>query len=477
MVNKPSFKNIPLVVDLDGTLIHTDLLYEGLVILVKKNPIYIFLCLLWLIKGKIYFKKEIYKRIQIPYNLLPLNNELVYYLKEELLDGRQLILATASLKLNAQEFAETIPIFHRIYGSEKVNLKGENKLNVLIDEFGEYNFDYIGNSHSDLTIFAKARYSFLVNPSRSLEKKARRISNLKHIWRFYKVTLKDYIKAIRVYQWIKNLLIFVPLVTSLSFTSTKLFFLATSGFLAFNFVASSGYIINDLLDLNSDRIHPSKKYRPFASGKITILTGLILAIILLLLGILIATQLNFLFSLILLIYLITSLSYSFYLKKIVLYDVFTLALLYSIRVIAGGLVTNIAISFWLIAFSTFLFLSLAFVKRYSELMKINEEKGLLVRGREYEKVDLGLLQIMGIVCGFISVVVFSLYLDSSDVRQLYSKPDTLWLIGFLILFWISRIWIITNRGKMTDDPIVFALKDINSYIIFLIIGLILWISI
>ena len=274
---------------------------------------------------------------------------------------------------------------------------------------------------------------------------------------------------------VKESIIFIPLITSHLFTSTNLI-LAISGFFAFSFVASSGYIINDLLDLNSDRIHPRKKFRPLASGKLSILTGLTLVVILLLLAIIIATQLNFLFSITLLIYLISTLSYSFYFKKIVLYDVFILALLYSIRVIAGGLITNITISFWLIAFSTFLFLSLAFVKRYSELLKISDENGLIERGRQYEKVDLNLLQVMGIVSGFISVVVFSLYLDSPDVRQLYSKPNILWLISICLLFWISRIWIITNRGEMTDDPIVFAIKDITSYSIFLIIGLVLWIS-
>lgn len=250
-----------------------------------------------------------------------------------------------------------------------------------------------------------------------------------------------------------------------------------TGFFAFSFVASSGYIINDLLDLNSDRIHPRKKFRSLASGKLSILTGLTLVAILLSLAIIIATKLNFLFSITLLIYLITSLSYSFYFKKLVLYDVFILALLYSIRVIAGGLVIEVAISFWLIAFSTFLFLSLAFIKRYSELIKISDENGLIERGRQYEKVDLNLLQVMGIVSGFISVVVFSLYLDSAVVEQLYSKPKTLWLISFCLLFWISRIWIITNRGEMTDDPITYALKDKTSYLIFFLISIIFLISI
>jgi 4-hydroxybenzoate polyprenyltransferase len=179
----------------------------------------------------------------------------------------------------------------------------------------------------------------------------------------------------------------------------------------------------------------------------------------------------------LLIYFIISFLYSAYFKKIVLHDVFILAMLYSTRVIAGGIVTNIPISFWLISFSTFMFLSLAFVKRYAELMKINDKPGLKDYGREYITADLTLLQIMGIASGFLSVVVFSLYIYSPEVSHLYSHPKILWGISLLFLFWISNIWVITNRGKMTDDPIVFAIKDITSYFIFLIIGLIIFLSI
>jgi 4-hydroxybenzoate polyprenyltransferase len=476
MNSKNLDKNIPLVVDLDGTLLKTDMLYEGIILLLKKNPLNILNCIFWLLKGKVNFKKKVFRNIHIQFELLPLNEELISFLKSEYASGRRLVLASASLKSTTYNFSKIIPIFDDIFGTEEINLKGKNKLKVLIENFGEFKFDYIGNSYADLEIFAKSRYSYLVNPSKSLEKKTIKISNLKHTWKFEKINFKDYIKEIRVYQWLKNLLIFVPIITSHLLTSTNLI-LAISGFFAFSFVASSGYVINDLLDLNSDRIHPRKKFRPIASGKLSILTGLTLVVILLLLAIIIATQLNFLFSITLLIYLISTLSYSFYFKKIVLYDVFILALLYSLRVIAGGLVANVAISFWLIAFSTFLFLSLAFVKRYSELMKISDENGLIERGRQYEKVDLNLLQVMGIVSGFISVVVFSLYLDSPVVRQLYSKPNTLWLISICLLFWISRIWIITNRGEMTDDPIIYALKDKNSYLIFFLMSTIFLISI
>jgi 4-hydroxybenzoate polyprenyltransferase/phosphoserine phosphatase len=473
----PSENICPLVVDLDGTLINTDVLHEGVIMLLRKNPLYIFRCLLWLLKGKVYFKNEIFKIVHLRYDLLPWNRELLSFLQTESANGRKLILATASLKYNAQEIAKIYPIFDEVYGTEEVNLKGENKLKLLIREYGESKFDYIGNSHSDLKIIASSRYSYLVNPSKSLERKARKISDLKHVWKSQKLHLKYYIKAIRAYQWIKNVLIFVPLITSHSFYSVSMILQATGAFFAFSFAASAGYVINDLFDLNSDRLHPRKRFRPFASGKLSILSGGILACLLMAAGLFIASQLNLPFLIILTVYFVISFSYSLHFKKIVLYDVFILALLYSARVIAGGIVTDISISFWLIAFSTFIFLSLAFVKRYSELLKVKDETGLKERGREYGKEDLNLLQIMGIVSGFLSVVVFSLYIDSYEVAQLYSHPKILWSISLLFLFWISRIWIITNRGQMTDDPIVFAIKDATSYFIVLGIALIMFLSI
>lgn len=476
MNNQSSDINVPLVVDLDGTLIHTDLLYEGILILLKRNPLYIFKFLVWILKGKTHFKSEIFKIAKLRYDLLPYNKELLDFLKSESSNGRKLILATASLKSNAQGISKEYPIFDKIYGTEKINLKGTNKLKVLIDDFGKSKFDYIGNSHSDITIFSSSRFSYLVNPSRSLERNTRQISDLKYVWKSQKSHWKDYIKAIRAYQWIKNLLIFVPLITSHSFYSFHLILLSTAAFFAFSFAASAGYVINDLLDLNADRSHPRKKSRPFASGKLSIPTGIILALILLTGGVIIASQLNSHFLIILLGYFVISFSYSLYFKKIILFDVFILAFLYSTRIIAGGTATHIPISFWLVSFSTFIFLSLAFVKRYSELMKVTSESDLQHRGREYRKEDLNLLQIMGIASGFLSVVVFSLYINSPEVLELYTRPKILWTISFTFLFWISHIWIITNRGEMTDDPIVYAIRDKISYLIFLVIGLIIFFS-
>lgn len=472
-----SSDNIPIVVDLDGTFINTDLLYEGIAILLKKNFLNVFLLLPWLLKGKAYLKNKVSQLAKIRLDLIPYNMKLLEFLQKESGKGRVIILATASHKSYALEIAKIYPIFDQVYGTEKINLKGKNKLKLLIRLFGEEKFDYIGNSNSDLVIFGSCRFSYLTNASSSLRKRTKKVSNLQFIWGRKNNSLYYFLKAIRPYQWMKNLLIFVPLITAHQFGSPNLISRTILAFIAFNLIASSGYLINDLSDLNSDRSHPRKRLRPLASGQLSILSGLILAIVLWAGGLLIALKIGYLFLAILVSYFVISLSYSLYLKRLVLYDVFILALLYSIRVIAGGAVINVELSFWLIAFSTFIFLSLAFVKRYSELMQVNIKESLMSRGRGYFPEDLHLLQVMGVVSGFSSIIVFSLYINTQEVAELYRHPKLLWALSFLFLFWISRIWLITMRGKMTDDPIIFAIKDITSYCIFFLVGLILFFSI
>lgn len=477
MNNQLSDNTIPLVADLDGTLINTDLLFEAAVLLVKKKPVYIFKLILWLFKGKVFLKNSIFEKVQPDYAYLPYNNEVINFLHSEFAKGRKIVLATASPLSAAKEIAKVHPVFSEVYGTdEKLNLKGQNKVNLLVSKYGDKQFDYIGDSKADLPVFSKCRFAYLVNPSGGLEKKVATIATVKHTWKTATATVKDYIKAIRVYQWIKNLLLFVPLVTSHSLSEPNLIIQSFFAFGIFSAVASAGYVFNDMLDVNSDRKHPRKKFRPIASGKISVLTALVIAVALLATGLFFAAKLSLAFLCIVLTYFLVSFSYSVFLKRIVLYDVFILALLYSIRVFAGAIVIDVVLSFWLIAFSTFIFLSLAFVKRYSELIQANDENGLKTRGRGYETADHNLLQVMGVASGFLAVVVFSLYINSPEVTVLYARPKILWAISFLFLFWISRIWLFTARGKMTDDPIVFALKDITSYFIFLFTGVLIFLA-
>ncbi len=316
MNNQVSDKDVPLVVDLDGTLINTDLLYEAAVLLFKKNPLYIFNCVLWLLKGKAFLKNEIFKRVQLQYQLLPYNTEVINFLQQEFAVGRKIILATASPLSCAVEIAKVQPFFSQVYGTvNNTNLKGANKLNLLVKEFGESKFDYIGNAKPDLIIFVSCRYAYLVNATGAVERSVKKLNNLKNIWGTNNATFKDYIKAIRAYQWIKNLLLFVPLVTSHSLQSVNLLTISFFAFLAFNLVASAGYLLNDLLDIGSDRRHPRKQFRPVASGKVSVTNALIIAILFLAAGLIFAATLNIFFFAVLLFYFFTSSPTHYFLKK------------------------------------------------------------------------------------------------------------------------------------------------------------------
>ncbi len=474
---KSEDKNLPLIVDVDGTLIHTDLLYEAVLSLIRKNPLQFIRCLLLLFKSKALFKEQIFQHTDLDFERLPYNQELLEFLKKEKYKGRNLMLATASPISAAQEISKVHPLFDEVFGTlNNINLKGANKRNILVSRFGRGNFDYIGNSNSDTVIFSVSRYSYLVNPGTSLTKKVQRVSFIKKIWQSKKATLKDYCKELRLYQWVKNILIFVPLLTSHSFYSINSIMLTSGAFIAFGLLASSGYLINDIFDINSDRNHPKKFQRPVASGKISIPNAIFLSVFLFASGALIAVNISDTFFYTGISYYLISVSYSLFFKKLALYDVFLLACLYSIRVFAGSVAIQVSLSFWLFAFSAFIFLSLAFLKRYTEMITIGDQQTLKKQNRGYSYEDTSSLQIMGIISSFLAIIVFALYINSPDVMKLYANPSRLWFICFLLLFWISHIWLKTSRGKMTNDPIVFALKDTTSYIILILSLLIVYTS-
>lgn len=268
-----------------------------------------------------------------------------------------------------------------------------------------------------------------------------------------------YLEALRPHQWAKNLLVFLPLLAAHEATNTALLLQAVLAFLAMSLCASGNYVINDLLDVKADRAHPRKRNRPFASGRIPVNRGPIVATVPFIAGLSLALLLPRGFLLLLGLYLVVSLSYSLYLKSVLLVDVVVLAGLYTIRIIAGGAAVSIPPSFWLLAFSMFLFLSLAMVKRYSELLEHEEVGGSYVPGRGYLRVDLDTLNALGVSGGYLAVLVLALYVNSDEVTATYTHPEAIWLVCPLLLYWISRVWIVAGRGRMHDDPLVFALKD------------------
>ena len=282
--------------------------------------------------------------------------------------------------------------------------------------------------------------------------------------------LIDALRAMRPHQWVKNILIFAPLILSFQFLNFESIIQVVLAFFAFSLTASGLYIVNDLLDVEADRVHPTKRKRPFASGRLSKTWGVSQSIIILVLAFGIASYLNIQFLVALLIYAILSASYSFKLKQVVLLDVSLLAVLYTLRIIAGTFAVSLELSYWLIVFSIFIFTSLAMVKRVSELYNLKLQGKEEVGGRGYTVQDHEIMSALGAASGFVSVLVLALYIHDPLTVERYNHPEWLWMIVPSILYWIGRVWIIAHRGQMNEDPVVFAVRDKISYLILLFIA-------
>lgn len=463
----------PLCVDMDGTLIRTDLLYEGLCALAKHSFFSLFLLPFWLIGGKANMKEQIAKRVQFDPALLPYNEALIDYLRAAKAAGRVLVLATASPRPYAELVANHLGLFDRVLATEHGhNLSARNKADRLCALYGERQFVYVGNSSDDLKVWGKAGTAILVDTSPKVAAKTALLAPIEATFDSEKPGFMDYLKAVRLHQWLKNILIFVPLFVAHRVDEAGLLTDALLAFFAFGMCASSVYLLNDLLDLPSDRLHPRKRMRPFASGMIPILHGVGLIPVLLLIASLISLNLPSYFTMVLACYYLTTFAYSMWLKNQVIVDVITLAALYTFRIIAGAAATKIVPSFWLLAFSMFLFLSLAMVKRYSELLDVLKQNKIKPAGRGYNVDDLSVIMSLGTASGYLSVLVLALYVNSPDVRNLYSNYRLLWLVLPPFLFWISQMWMKTHRGEMHDDPVVFAVRDRSSLVIAVFIGVV-----
>ncbi len=467
----------PLCVDLDGTLIQTDLLIESVLVLLKRNPFWLFVLPLWLLKGKAHFKQQIAQRVELDVTRLPFNQPLLAYLRDQQNQGRRLVLATAANQRHAEQVALHLGLFAAILASDaEINLSGTRKRDRLVEWFGASGFDYAGNSISDLRVWSHARKAIVVNASAPLARQVAGMAEVEHIIPAPAISLRTYLKALRVHQWVKNALVFVPLLAAHQVFNPALLLQTALAFLAFGLCASSVYVLNDLLDLAADRAHPTKCRRPFAAGLIPIQQGLWLIPSLLTLAFLLALWLPFWLSVTLGLYYLLTLAYSLRLKQWVLIDVLTLAGLYTLRIGAGGAATGIPLSFWLLALSLFLFLSLALAKRYAELQLCYADGRDCAAGRGYRTADLETLAQFGIVSGYLSALVLALYIDSADVMALYTEPSLLWLVCPLLLYWISRVWLLARRGALHEDPVVFALTDPVSYTVFALVAGCVWLA-
>ena len=453
----------PLVVDLDGTLIRTDLLVESASQFLIQHPFQFLKPLLWLMQGKVVLKTELAQCVQLDVAALPYNADVLDWLRVEKRSGRRIVLATASHRVLAEQVAQHLQLFDEVLASEgETNLKSNAKAQALIERFGEGGFDYVGNDWPDVQVWAKAHTAHVVDASASLLSRARAQGNVGRVFsRSMPSKLVAMFKAMRLHQWMKNLLVFVPLMAAHQYADVQRDVLALMAFVIFSLTASSVYLLNDLVDVQDDRHHARKRSRPFASGALSLIVGWVAWPALLLVAVVLSALLMpVLFSVSLGVYFVLTVAYSLQLKQLAVVDVLTLAALYTLRIIAGAAAIDVAMSFWLLLFSMFIFLSLALIKRYSEL-KVARDAGKTgaLRGRGYEPDDLELVSSLGGSSGFIAVLVLALYIQDGQAAHLYATPQLIWLACPVMLFWISRAWLIAHRGRMHDDPIVFALKD------------------
>lgn len=454
-----AFNNV-IAVDLDGTLTPTDTLYESVILLLKNNLLNLFMLPFWLAKGLAFFKAKVAQNSKLDVTNIPYNNSLINWLKKERVSGKKIVLCSATNQKIALAVSEHLQFFDDVIASDsKTNLKSINKRRALEKKYGLNGYDYAGNSRADLEVWAGCRHAIIVNSCSKLRKQASQVATISRAFPSYGNTISEWIRALRVYQWLKNILLFVPLLAAHQLGNFQYLSSLVFAFISLSLCASSVYIINDLLDLESDRQHPRKRNRPFASASLSILTGIVLSPLLVVasfaLGYLVSSD----FLVVLIIYFLLTTFYSLVLKQIVLLDCLTLASLFTLRIIAGAAAVSIPLSFWLMAFSIFIFLSLALVKRYAELVMQLKAGNKYVHGRGYRVIDTSLIQTMGVSAGYLSVLVLALYMRSEDVLILYAQPEMIWFAIPLLLFWISWVWLQANRGEMHDDPIIFAIKD------------------
>jgi len=470
--------SVPLCVDLDGTLLRTDILWESVLLLIKKSLLSVVLLPVWLFRGKAYLKRRIAEHVNVDVRSLPYREELLEYLRKQEKAGRKLILVTASDTLPAADVAAHLGVFDTVLASDgNTNLSGRKKADRLRRLFGDKGYVYAGNSKKDVEVWQYSKFAIVVSSSKHLLDAVRKVADIE--W-----TLEDRVsskraliwRALRPHQWLKNILVFVPLLTSHQLQNVTLLLQEALAFVAFSLCASSIYIFNDLMDLDADRSHQKKRHRPFASGDLSIPAGVFLLSALLLMAGWVALGFSSLFQLVLATYYVLAVIYTLVLKSRMLVDVFALAAFYTLRIFLGGVAVGVAVSRWLLGLSIFFFLSLALIKRCSELLEVSKQGRLVAKGRNYTHADMSLMVIQGIASGYVASLILVLYVNSPEVSRLYSNPDMLWFLSPLLLYWISRIWMITHRGEMHDDPVEFVMSDRISYAVLMLSLLVMWLA-
>ncbi len=452
----------PLVVDLDGTLIHSDLLWESIVLFLKKNILRAWLLPFWLLAGKAGFKDKLAREVELDPAALPYDQKVLAMVEAERANGRPIVLATGAQRRFAEQIAAHLGLFDLVLATDDgINLTSHNKARRLAELYGARGYDYIGNSRADLPVWLDCAHPVSVTstPFRLADGR-----ETVHSGSVRGNTARALFKALRPRQWLKNLLVFVPMLAGHALDLPTLI-ASLVAFVAFSLCASSAYLLNDALDAQDDRVHPTKHTRPIASGALPLPLALLASPLLALAAIVLCAAFDPLLLAAVLVYFVSTVAYSVWLKRLLMVDIVALAVLYSLRVIGGAAATGIPPSFWLLGFSFFVFLSLALLKRHSELINLHKRGKDKTRGRGYTVDDRIPVGIMGVNSAFLSVLVFMLYFNSGNVLDLYATPA--WLGGILplLVFWLGRLWVLSFRGQVNEDPVLYVSKDKVSLVV------------
>lgn len=453
-------KRPPLCVDLDGSLLVVDSLHETFLAALARDPWSAITAMASLRRGKAVLKRRLAEVAPLEPGLLPYNEVLLSYLREEKARGRELALVSAADQSIVTAVADHLGLFDHALGSDgTTNLSGVRKLEAIRKRYGA-GFAYVGNAEVDLAIWREATAALMVGHQRKLMSKVELSTPVELCFPLPDGGVSAWLHELRLHQWAKNGLIFVPILLAGPVATPADLLAATLGFLVFGLLASAGYIINDLLDLAADRRHPHKRTRPLAAGTLVAKSAVLGALAMLTTAALGAFALGWSFLFTAVAYFGGTVAYSLALKRIPMLDVIILAGLFTIRVIAGTTLIETPFSYWLITFSLFLFLSLALVKRHAELSSQSPGDESMFASRRYSAADLHLIVPFGTSCAVAATLVFVIYLvEERFPTERYAQPAWLWLIVPVLMFWLMRIWRLAAHGRMSQDPVLFSIKD------------------
>ncbi|HUU26147.1 MAG TPA: UbiA family prenyltransferase [Methyloceanibacter sp.] len=458
-----------LCVDLDGTLLKTDTLYETLLAALKARPRIILQLPFWLARGRHHLKQALAREVHGSLNpsSWPRQAEVELLIAEAKSSGKTVELISAADQTHICDLPLFRQMFDEVIGSsDGLNLKGEAKARLLRERHPD-GFAYVGDSAADLPVWRAATERFGVNVPPSVRRRAAREGiDLVELVPAHSA-LPGLIKSMRPHQWLKNLLVLVPLVLLGPRAELSDVFTFLCGFLLFGLLTSGTYVLNDIFDVESDRKHPRKRLRPIASGNLPFPLAAVAAVGLIAVALAGSLFLNATFAWTLLAYLALTLSYSLFLKRIPLVDVLAIASLFTLRIVAGMTLVGLPPSEWLLIFSIFFFFSLALMKREVELGVMGKTGAQVLQGRGYAIEDRTLLLCFGAASGVASLVVFALFISSmmEQPSSPYATPQLLWGAMAALSYWIMRMWLLTVRGLMDDDPILYAARERASLIL------------